>query len=126
METTTNGIKYIYDLSYDGGHFIIFTSGRTKEDINHAKTELRRQQDVVSLRLASVEDYIDLFKAEVFKDQRTRPLKWYEINDDPDTLKKAVAENWTVDYYVVNQVLPFVKRTKKENIKKYGKERINF
>ncbi len=56
-----NGIPFVYDLSVNGGHFLLLVdvAKHEKDDIDKAKRMLRHQRDVVSLRA------IKLIKAEV-------------------------------------------------------------
>jgi len=52
MEKTDNGINYEWFVSGpDGAHFILYPSKTdTKEIINAAKAELRRDRDVLSIK----------------------------------------------------------------------------
>jgi len=51
-----NGIPYGYDLCRDGGYFRLFVDVDkfTDEDIRKAVTQLRHQQDVVSLHVVKI------------------------------------------------------------------------
>lgn len=54
----------------------------------------------------------------VYKHRDTKPLAWYEINDnDITTCCKA---GISIDNYVADYVLPNIERIKQENIEKFG------
>lgn len=53
LEHTTNGIAYEWSLTGpDGAHFTLYPNKElhTPEDLDCAKSELRRERDVVSMR----------------------------------------------------------------------------
>jgi len=59
FERTSNGIYYGYDLTVNGGLFCFYVdmTKHTKDDIEHAKRELRNNQDVVSLTVLELKPY---------------------------------------------------------------------
>ena len=53
-----NGIPYEYDLSYDGGHFILYADKdqHTAQDVRNAARDLRSQRDVVTLKKLMIKE----------------------------------------------------------------------
>lgn len=110
METTPNGIKYNYSLVYSGAMFIVYPNKNTESEIKEAIKYIRDNRDVVSLRLATFEDKVELFRSDIFRSQKTKHLKYFQINDDLQKLKKCVADGLTVDFYIDTFVLPCVNK----------------
>ncbi|MFA7307646.1 MAG: hypothetical protein WC026_13340 [Hyphomicrobium sp.] len=111
-EYTSNGIQYTYDLSSNGGHFTLFaTANHTEKEILNAKNELKHERDVVSLKLATDEDFDDYFKLEYFRDARLRNLKWWQINQNEKLIRKERKKGTTPTQFVDNFVLPLVSQT---------------
>jgi len=121
-ETTTNGIKYTEDIvSSQGAAFILYPdANHTSEDVKNAKDEIRRNRDVVYMRVASEYDRNEAYKAEVFRIPATRPLKWYEIEQDEDVLQRERLKGTTPEEFVNKFVLPYVEQTKAKYLAKYG------
>jgi hypothetical protein len=123
IEYTTNNIKYSWTIANsNGASFILYpNSNHTKDDIKKAKSEIRHNQDVVSIKVADKYDIMELYKSDIFNDPRTKPLKWYQIQSDNDTLLKAIKEGITPKDYVTNIVLPNIKNTERKLLRFYGK-----
>lgn len=88
-EYTKNGIELKWSLSSpEGANFVLFPEpGHTKEQIKEAKAEIRRERDVTGLRIANEYDRFGYFKSEVFKDSRTKPLHWSQIQCEMEDWK---------------------------------------
>jgi len=58
-DRTANGIHFGYDLCPQGGLFCLYVDMTiyTKDDIENAKRELRRDRDVVSLNVLELKPY---------------------------------------------------------------------
>jgi len=123
-EHTPNGIMYKwYLVGPQGAGFILFPEkSHTKEDINRAKLHLRNSQDVVTLRLANIDDRVDHYKAKVFEHPATRPLKWYQIAQDELVLKREMLKGTTPDEYVQQFVLPYIEETEQVFLARYGED----
>lgn len=123
LEQTTNGIPFEENItSSHGAAFILYPqSNHTKEDIDQAKRELRDQRDVVSIRIADEDDQDYLYKSEVFRDPRTRKLKWYQIDQDDKLIRNERKAGTTPEEFVTKHVLPNVKKTEAAFKKQYGK-----
>jgi len=123
IETTTIGMEFTWDLAgSQGASFILYpTDAHTTKEVKEAKQELRDSRDVVSIRVASTHDLVDRFNDAIFSHPDTKKLKWYEINNEFDVLRKAMKKGITTDDYVKNDVLPNVKVTKKMYLAKHGK-----
>jgi hypothetical protein len=120
METTPNGIRYDYSLGNQGGYFIVYPNKNSESEILEAIKYIRSNRDVVSIRLAKFEDKVELFKSDLFRDKRTKHLKWFQINDEIKLLKKAVSNDWTLDYYIETFVIPFIQETEDKNKIEFG------
>lgn len=126
-EYTANGIKYTWDLAgSQGASFLLFPERKhTKDDVQKAKAWLKDNHDVVSLKVAN-EDELDYeYRARIFEEPQTKPLKWYEMNVDNPTLIRMERKLGTTPLqYVEKWVLPYISITRENNIKKFGKERL--
>lgn len=122
-EYTTNGILYTWELAGSAGAaFIIYPEvGHTKKDIAAAKAELRAQHDVVSLHQATPEDWDRLYKGEIFRQPETKPLKWYEIEQDDEVIRRERLKGTTPANFVKDIVLPNIAVTTEKYVKRYGK-----
>jgi hypothetical protein len=63
-ERTTNGIMYTEEIiSMHGASFMLFpTADDTPEMITEAKNEIKRDRDVVSLKVATEKDWDELYR----------------------------------------------------------------
>lgn len=127
-EYTENGMLYTWELAGpNGASFILYPDQRhTKEDIDKAKALLRHNQDVVSLSIADDNDRDELFKADYFRDQRTRQLKWWQIEQDDKLIRKERKKGTTPTEFVTNFVLPFIKETEAKMLADHGKKMGNY
>jgi hypothetical protein len=127
-EYTHNGILYTWELAGpQGASFILFPDEiHTKEDIDRAKAWLRDNQDVVWLKVANDDDRDDLYKSDYFRDPRTRPLKWYQIEQDEKLIRRERKKGTTPEEFVTLFVLPFVKETEIKMLEKHGENMYNF
>lgn len=123
-EKTSNGIMYTWDIaSSQGASFILFPEAtHTKEQIKQAKAEIRRNQDVVSMRVADENDRDYFYKGEIFRIPATRPLKWYQIEQDDKLLRRERKKGTTPQQFVDTFVLPFVKETEAKMLAKHGEK----
>jgi hypothetical protein len=129
FEQTTNGIEYTEALvSSEGAGFTLYTTiEHTPNLIKEALAEIRRQRDVVYIRLASEEGWNERYRDEIFRHPLTRPLRWFEINaDTPQVLRYHRLKGTTVDQYVSRFVLPCTFETKARNLKRYGKSILDY
>lgn len=128
LEYTSNGIGYTWELANcDGASFILFpTDKHSKAEINFAKKELHNNQDVVRLKIADRYDRINFYKSLIFKVPETRPLKWYQIEQDDKILERQFDAGTTPKQFVEKFVLPFVKETEAKNFQKYGDKMYNY
>lgn len=121
-EHTKNGIMYTWDIaSSQGASFILFPeSHHTQKQIKQAKAEIRNDHDVVSLKVADEDDRDYLYKGEIFRIPATRPLKWYQIEQDEKLLRKERKKGTTAQQFVDTFVLPFTKETEAKMLAKHG------
>jgi hypothetical protein len=121
-EQTKNGIMYTWDIaSSQGASFILFPeSTHTQEQIRQAKAEIRNDHDVVSLKVADENDRDYLYKGEVFSIPETKPLKWYQIEQDERLLRRERKKGTTAQEFVNTYVLPFVKEIEAKLLLKHG------
>ena len=122
LSTTPNGISYEEDIvSSEGASFILFPEkNQTQDEVKKAKEWIRSNRDVVSIRVAKEDDWDEIYKSEIFRHKLTKPLKWYEIKSDSETIRKERIKGTSIDEYVNNIVLPNIEQTKKELFLKYG------
>lgn len=115
---------YTWDIaSSQGASFILFPEAtHTKEQIKQAKAEIRRNQDVVSMRVADENDRDYFYKGEIFRIPATRPLKWYQIEQDDKLLRRERKKGTTPQQFVDTFVLPFVKETEAKMLAKHGEK----
>ncbi len=124
-ELTKNGIEYTYDLSVNGARYVLWPADKTtKEDIKEAKHWLRDNHDVVSIRIADEYDLDQRYNTDIFEDQRVRPLKWYQVNNDLDLIRKERKSGLSVADYITKNVLPFIAETEKRLVAKHGAESV--
>lgn len=90
--------------------------------ISEAKKELRNTRDVVHIRLATSEDWDELFRTEIFRHPATKALRWYEINAPLDKIREQRMKGLTPAEYVEQFVLPFIAETKSANIARLGED----
>jgi hypothetical protein len=123
LEETSNGIPFDeFIASRDGASFILYpNSNHKKSDIEKAKEELKSQRDVIAIRVANDSDLDDLYKKAIFRDARTKPLKWYQIEQDEKLLREERKKGTTPEEFVTKIVLLRVKKTETANLKQYGK-----
>ena len=122
-EKTTNGVMYTESIvSSNGAGFILYPDEHhTKKIIKDAIAEIKRNRDVVSVRMANDEDRDDLYRTEIFRHPAVRPLRWYEINaDNKQLLRTERLKGTSTDEYVNHFVLPFTKQTKASNQERFG------
>ena len=114
---TDNGVMYGEGgLSPSGQAFILFPDQEhTKEDINLAKADLRRKFDVTTIKVASEDDWDYLYKGAYFKDQRLRPLRWYQIEQSPYIIRRERLKQTPPWEFVEKFVLPYVEKVEREN-----------
>lgn len=114
MEETSNGIKYEWYLAGpNGASFILHTEAHhTKEDIAQAKAEIRRNQDVVSLRIANDDDRDNEYKKQYFR--YAKALPWYHIFDDEKVIRRERKKGTTPEQFYQRFVLPNVEALKAE------------
>lgn len=122
VEKTTNGIMFTESIiSSQGASFILFPEKEhTKSEIEAAKREIHRDRDVVSLRIADEGDRDDIYKSQYFSDPRVRPLKWYQIEQDENLIRRERKKGTTPTEFVDKFVFPFIKETEKKYRSKYG------
>lgn len=122
LEETTNGIKFHEEItSVNGATFTLFPDKHhTTEDIKKAKAEIRRNRDVVSMGIADAYDRDELYKSEIFQHPATKPLRWYEIEQDKEILRRERNRGTTPDEFVKNIVLPNVEKTRQKYFDRYG------
>lgn len=121
-EYTGNGILYTWDLAGSAGAaFILFPdANHTKADIDTAKAWLRDNHDVVRLHVATDEDRDYLYKGEIFQQPETKPLKWYEIEQDEKIIRRERLKGTSAADFVKNIVLPNVQQTHDKLLAKHG------
>ena len=121
---TSNGIPYKEELAGPNGmSYILFPSATdTKEMITVAKSELRRQKDVVRLKVADDYDLDYNYTEDIFRHPATMPLQWFEINVDEELIRKERLKGTTPDQFVELFVLPCVDETRAKNQAKYPRD----
>lgn len=121
---TSNGIKYTEELvNSNGSGYILYPDPeRPADQIESAIREIEDSQDVVWIRVANEEDRDNLFKSEVFQLPAVRPLRWYEINDDPTLIRQARRSEMTPEEYATKWVLPFTAQVKAAREAYFGKD----
>lgn len=124
LEFTDKGVAYTWSLAGpNGAFFIVFPdSSLNEEDIKEAISYLHDSRDVVSIRIATDADRDELFKAGYFRDSRCRPLRWYEIEQDPVLIRTAREAKMTPEDFVSKYVIPRVNEVRNRNIAKFGKD----
>jgi hypothetical protein len=88
--------------------------------IEQAKRELRDTRDVVRLRIATDDDRDEDYRDEIFRNQATRHLKWFEIFDDKDVIRDSRQNGVSIEEFIEWHVLPFINQTKAMFIEKFG------
>lgn len=79
-EQTSKGTIYYWELAgSQGASFIVFANGK---EYQQAKAEIIRNRDVVHIRRANQYDYYCKFRQEVFADELTQSLQWWQIDFD--------------------------------------------
>lgn len=128
IETTSNGIEYSWELAgSQGAAFILYpASEHSHDDIQKAKNELRDSRDVVSIRIASEQDLDARYKSAYFSDPRTRPLRWYQIEQDEKLIRNSRKEGISPTDFVTRFVLPRVEEVMRKNLAEFGEKIINF
>lgn len=123
LEQTSNGISYQdFIESVHGSTIILYPSeDKSKSEIDKAKRELRGERDVVKMRVADDWDLDDLYKTAIFRDERVKTLKWYQVEQDEKLIRKERKKGTTPQEFVTDIVLPNVKETEKKYKKEYGK-----
>ncbi|GAA0536994.1 hypothetical protein [Chitinophaga japonensis] len=123
-EKTKNGIQYTWEIvSENGAGFILFPEPHhTREDIDAALSELRHDRDVVRLRVATVDDWDERYRKEIFSHPLVGKLRWFEINDDPRIINHERRKGTSAEDYVNRFVLPFKECVKAINTACYGKD----
>lgn len=121
-EQTSNGIPFTDSQSgIHGSAFILYPEPHhTKADIEKAKSEIKHQRDVVSIKVASDDDRDYNFKGAYFLDPRISDWKWYQIEQDDYIIRKGRKEGLTPSQFVDKYVLPFKKETEQKYKKQYG------
>lgn len=122
MEYTKNGVPYTWELSGpDGAAFILYPKPEhTAEDIKRAKAYIRANQDATSIHVADEYDLDEKYKSEIFAQRETKPLKWYQIEQDDDILRRERRKGTTPAEFVHKFVLPFVEETAAKYRARYG------
>lgn len=128
IETTSNGLEYTWELTgSQGAAFTLFPAAKhSKADVEAAKRELRDTRDVVSIRVANDDDLDQRYKSAYFADPRTRPLRWYEIQQDEKLIRKCRKEGLPPAEFVTIHVLPFIESVKAQNLTRFGERIFNF
>lgn len=121
------GIYYdMVDITPDGGMYIIYTI-RDVPLADHEKAAVKEyvsdNQDVISLRFATEEDWIELFKTHVYR--LCPDLKWYHINWNYGIAKAYFRTKRTPAAYVEEEVMPKIGETRAKFIQLYGKDIFN-
>lgn len=121
-EYTKNGILYTWELcSSEGASFILFPSPEnTQEEINAAKLEIKSDHDCVWLRVANDDDRDYLYKTAIFREPDTKPLPWYQINQDETLIRKERIKGTAPADFVKRFILPFIKETEQLFLQKHG------
>lgn len=120
---TENGIGFSEEIvNINGAAFVLFPDDHHKlEHIEEAKQELKGDRDVVRIKVANERDRDDLYRSAIYRDPRTRSLKWYQINaDDYKLIRRSRKEGTSVGEYVTRYVLPMVEKTEADNLKEFG------
>lgn len=122
LEQTFNGIDYTADIvSARGSSIVLYPEPKhTKEQIKAAKSWLRGERDIVSIRIADEADRDNLYKTQYFRHPKVKPLKWYEINTDEATIRRERRRHTSIDTFVEAYVLPLVEQTHQHNLNLYG------
>lgn len=128
MQTTSNGVPYEdHIVSPKGAQFILFpNSDHSKKDVDCAKRELRIMRDVVSIRVASLEDRIDKYRSQVYTHPKCKNLKWFQINDDRKIMLNYLRSNRSPEEYVEKEVLPNIEATENRLFKEHRTNIYNF
>lgn len=105
LEETPNGVEFDWGLAgAAGAWFVLYPKqGHTKQDCNNAKAWLRTQRDVVSCRVATVGDWYERFRSEVFRDPRTKHLHWSQMEFEMSDWK-AIKDELTVEEFVTRML----------------------
>lgn len=121
-ERTSNGILYTWELAGPhGAAFLLFPDPHhTKQDIQKAKQELKDNQDVVAISVADDDDRDYIYKSKIFRDPRTKDLKWFEIQQDEKLIRTERRKGTTPEDFVTTHVLPFIEQVRKANFEKFG------
>lgn len=122
-ERTRNGIRYTESLAgSDGMGFILFPSdGDTPDRVAAAVQELRRERDVVALRVATPDDRDEDYVTEIFRQPAVKHLRWYEIYaGEWERIRREREAGTTAADYVERWVLPFVDDTRLANFQRFG------
>lgn len=118
------GIYYdMTDITPDGGIFIIYTVRDiplTDLEKSRAKQYVLDNQDVVSIRFATEDDWLELFKTQIFR--LCPDLKWYHINWNYGIAKAYFRNKKTPAAYVEEEVIPKIGETRAKYIQLYGKD----
>lgn len=119
---TNNGIMYDEaGHSIHGVYLILFPKDKhTKEDTAKAKAELRHKFDVTGIKISDENDWDELYKINYFRDPRIRALKWYQIEQDENIIRRERKKGTSPKEFVEKFVLPFTKQTEKKMKEKSG------
>lgn len=127
LQVTANGIKFTEEItSVNGATITLYPDNHTAEEIEVAKAEIRRDLDVVSMRVASEEDRDYLYKGEYFRIPSTRSLKWYQIEQDEKLIRRERKAGTTPAQFVERYVLPFVAEVEARYLLFYGESMYKF
>lgn len=123
LEKTSNGIWFTEDIgSIHGAYFVLFpTDKHTKEDVDAAKKEIRNNRDAIGIKLADEDDWDSIYKTLYFRIPTTKPLRWYEIEQDEKLIRSERKKGTTPAEFVTKFVLPNVEKNKAKMLEKHGK-----
>jgi hypothetical protein len=91
MIETVNTIEYTWELAgSQGASFVLFPDkNHTEEQIRDAKSALRQQRDVVSIRLATREDRLYQYWGAIFKEAEKQGMKSSDIDYNHKLISKS-------------------------------------
>jgi len=121
LQQTSNGIPYQdFTASSMGSGFILYPAPQhSPKDIKKAKAEIRANNDVVKLRVATEEDWDNLYLDAIFRHPQVKPLRWFEINQEMPLIRKERKKGTSPDEFVTNQVLPNIAQVTARNLEKF-------
>ena len=121
---TSNGIPFTEEItSHKGASFVLFPISdlqTTSKFIDKAKSEIRNDRDVVSMKVADDNDWDELYKTAYFRDRRTKSLKWYQIEQDEKLIRSERKKGTTPTEFVDKFVLPFTEETEAKFRNRHG------